>query len=159
VLLYSQNDIQLFGKVPGPPIEHALEVNFGDLIRLLGYTLHTEKIKAGDNLQLTLYWQALAEMSTSYHVFTHLIDENDRLLGQKDGLPMSGTYPTTKWRAGEIIVDGYELLVPPDTLPGRYLIETGLYELSTGQRLPVLDAAGTPQDSRGILGKVRVVGG
>jgi uncharacterized membrane protein len=29
VLLYSQNDIQLFGKVPGPPIEHTLELTTG----------------------------------------------------------------------------------------------------------------------------------
>ena len=158
VLLYSKNDILLFGKVPGPPIEHALEADFGGLIKLLGYTLNAETIKAGDNLQLTLYWQALAEMNTSYNVFTHLIDENDRILSQKDNPPMNGTYPTTKWRVGEIVVDGYEILVPPDTPPGKYLIETGLYELTTGQRPPVLDAAGSPQDNRIILGEVSIAG-
>jgi hypothetical protein len=31
-----------------------------------------------------------------------------------------------------------------------------LYELTTGQRLPVLDAAGAPQDNRIILGEVQV---
>jgi len=158
VLLYSQNDIHLFGKVPGPPVEHTHEANFGGLIKLLGYTLDAEKIKAGDNLQLTLYWQALAEMGTSYNVFTHLIDENERILSQKDNPPVSGTYPTNKWRVGEIIVDRYEILVQPDIPPGGYLIETGLYELTTGQRLPVLDATGIPKDNRAILGKIRVVG-
>lgn len=159
VLLYSQNNIQLFGRVPGPPIAHTLEADFGGLIKLLGYTLKAEKVKAGDNLQLTLYWQALAKMDTSYHVFTHLTDENDRILSQRDNLPVNDTYPTTKWRVGEIIIDGYEIWVQPDTPPGRHLIETGLYELTTGQRLPVLGgAAGTPQDNRVILGEVRVVG-
>jgi hypothetical protein len=158
VLLYSQDEIQLFGKVPGPPIEHALETDFGGLIKLLGYTLDTEKIKAGDSLQLTLYWQALAEMDTSYNVFTHLVDEDDRILSQKDNPPMSGTHPTTRWRVGEIIVDGYEIFIQPNIPPGRYLIEIGLYELDSGERLPVLDVMGLPQDSRVILGKVRVIG-
>jgi hypothetical protein len=34
----------------------------------------------------------------------------------------------------------------------------GLYELDSGERLPVLDAMGLPKDSRVVLGKVQVVG-
>ena len=156
-LIYSKNNILLFKKLPELSTQHATEANFSGQIKLLGYTLKAEEIKPGDSVQLTLYWQALAEMETSYTVFTHLIDENERVMGQKDNPPVSGLYPTTEWTPGEKIVDRYEIATGSEIPPGEYPIEIGLYELDSGERLPVLDAMGLPQDSRVILGKVWVI--
>ena len=55
-------------------------------------------------------------------------------------------------------MDRYEITTAPEIPPGGYSIEIGLYELDSGQRLPILDVMGLPQDSRIILGKVQVVG-
>jgi uncharacterized membrane protein len=157
-LVYSKNNILLFKKLPELPMQHATEANFSGQIKLLGYTLEMEEIKPGDSIQLTLYWQGLSNMETSYIVFTHLIDQNERMMGQKDNLPVSGLYPTTEWTPGERIVDRHEMATSPEIPPSEYFIEIGLYELDSGQRLPVLDVMGLPQDSRVILGEVRVVG-
>jgi hypothetical protein len=157
-LIYSKNNVLLFRKLPEPPMQHATEANFSGQIKLLGYALKAEEIKPGDNVQLALYWQGLANMKTNYIVFTHLIDKDGRIVGQKDNPPVSGLYPTTEWTPGERIVDRYEIAISPEIPPGEYSIETGLYELDSGERLPVLDVMGLPQDSRVILGKVRVVG-
>jgi uncharacterized membrane protein len=157
-LIYSKNNILLFRKLPGLPMKHATEANFSGQIKLLGYTLEAEEIQPGDSVRLTLYWQALADMETSYTVFTHLIDENERIMGQKDNRPVSGLYPTTEWTPGERIVDRYEIATGPEIPPGEYSIEIGLYELDSGERLPVLDVMGLPKDSRVVLGKVQVVG-
>jgi uncharacterized membrane protein len=157
-LIHSKNNILLFRKLPELPMQHATEANFSDQMKLLGYTLETEEIQPGGSAQLTLYWQDLSNMETSYIVFTHLIDQNERIMGQKDNPPVSGLYPTTEWTPGEKIVDRYEIATSPEIPPGEYSIEIGLYELDNGERLPVLDVMGLPQDSRAILGKVRVVG-
>jgi uncharacterized membrane protein len=157
-LIHSKNNILLFRKLPKLPMQYTTEANFSGQIKLLGYTLETEEIQPGDSVQLTLYWQDLSNMETSYTVFTHLTDENGQIMGQKDNLPVSGLYQTTEWTPGETIVDRYEIATSPDTPPGKYLIETGLYELTTGQRPPVLDAAGSPQDNRIILGEVSIAG-
>jgi hypothetical protein len=156
--IYSKNNVLLFKKRPEPPMQYATEANFSRQIKLLGYTLEAEEIKPGDSVQLTLYWQALANMETSYTVFTHLIEQDERIMGQKDNPPVSGLYPTTEWTPGEEIVDRYEIATGPEVPPGEYSIEIGLYELDSGERLPVLDVMGLPQDSHVILGKVRVVG-
>ncbi len=157
-LIYSKNNVLVFKKLPELPMQHAAEANFSGQIKLLGYTLETEKIKPGDSVQLALYWQGLANMETNYTVFTHIIDENERIIGQKDNPPVSGLYPTTEWTPGEKIVDRYEITTSPEIPLGEYSIEIGLYELDSGERLPVLDVMGLPQDSRVILGKVWVVG-
>ena len=157
-LIYSKNNILLFRKLPELPMQHATEANFSGQIKLLGYTLKTEEIQPGDSVQLALHWQGLSNMETSYTVFTHLVDENERIVGQKDTPPVSGLYPTTEWTPGEKIVDRYDITTGPEIPLGEYSIEIGLYELDSGERLPVLDAMGSPQDSRVILDKLREVG-
>jgi len=124
------------------------------MVQLLGYDLTTDRLKPGDTLQLTLYWQALNGMETNYTVFTHLLDEDDHIWGQKDNWPVNSTYPTTKWVKGEIVIDRYDIIVDRDAPPDEYTLEMGMYDLATNERLPVLDAQGWVKDDAIILGYV-----
>jgi len=132
-----------------PPIQYPLEINLGDQVELLGYDLAATELEAGSTLSLTLYWKALAEMDTSYTVFAHILDAEDKIWGQRDSLPGNGSLPTTGWLPGEIIADRFEVPVQPDAPLGQYVIEIGMYRAETGQRLNVLDEKG--QVSRGSI--------
>ena len=122
-------------------IQHPLQAELGEMVRFLGYDLPRREVSPGDMLSLTLYWQTIRRMDTSYTVFTHLLDENSRIWGQKDNIPVQSTYPTTGWLPGEVIVDHYEIPVRKDAPPGLYRIEIGLYDAATGIRLPVVNPA------------------
>ena len=128
----------------------------GNRVKLVGYALDQETVRPGESLVLTLYWQAIAPMETSYTVFTHIIDEGGAIKAQKDGRPVESTYPTTQWRSGEIVVDPHEIMVGPEVAPGRYTIEVGLYQLESGQRLEVIAADGQILDNRAILQEIQV---
>ncbi len=120
-----------------PAVEHPLEVQVGESVRLLGYDLRPVVARPGEALHLTLYWQALGEMDTSYTVFVHLLDGHNRIRGQRDSLPGGGTLPTTGWISGEVVVDACEIAIDPAASPGQYTIALGLYNAETGARLPV----------------------
>jgi hypothetical protein len=137
-----------------PPIQHPLEANLSDQVELLGYDLDTTELKAGGKLALTLYWKALSEMETSYTVFIHLLDAEDKIWGQRDSLPGNNTLPTTGWLPGEIIIDQYEVPVQPDASPGQYTIEIGMYQAKTGQRLSVINQEGQVTDNRVLLEEI-----
>lgn len=154
-LIYAENNIFLFRHRP-PPMEHPLSANLGNMVQLLGNDLSTDRLKPGDTLQLTLYWQALNTMETNYTVFTHLLDEDNHIWGQKDNWPVNNTYPTTKWVKGEIVIDRYDIIVDRDAPPGEYTLEIGMYDLATNERLPVFDAQGQVKDNAIILDYVRV---
>jgi hypothetical protein len=126
-----------------PPIEHALEVQLGESVTLLGYNIEPEEAQAGENLRLTLYWECLGPMSTSYTVFVHLLDEKGTIQGQRDSAPGGGALPTTSWVEGEIITDSYEISVDPDAPSGNYTVVAGLYDAATGMRLHVFGADGS----------------
>ena len=78
---------------------------------------------------------------TSYTIFAHLLDEQSRIWGQQDNLPLQGTYPTTGWLPEEVVIDPYQIPVHDDAPSGTYKIEIGLYDGATGIRLPVVDPA------------------
>jgi hypothetical protein len=137
-------------------IQHTLAVNLGNRILLVGYDLAQDVASPGGLLHLTLYWQTLTTMDTSYTVFTHLLGGDGRLWGQKDSVPLQGTYPTTGWLPGEVVSDTCEIEVHPDAPPGEYLLEVGMYDAVSSERLPVLDAQGQRADDRVLLAPLSV---
>ncbi len=119
------------------------QANFSQLIQLIGYDLSTQRAYAGGRVPVTLYWQALAPVPTSYQIFVHLENKHG-LAAQSDGVPVCWSYPTNLWRPGQIIADQHAISLPPHMLPGQYDLQVGLYLPDSGQRLDVLDMAGQP---------------
>jgi hypothetical protein len=119
------------------------DVNFGNLIQLVGYNINPRRAVPGGRLPVTLHWQALAPVPASYQVFTHLESENG-LIAQADGVPVCWTYPTTEWQPGHIVADEHAIPISPEVQPGSYRLDIGLYRPDTLERLDVLDEAGNP---------------
>jgi hypothetical protein len=113
---------------------HTMTYQVGDHIMLLDAGI--DQNAAGSSLSLT--WQATAAPPEGYTTFVHILDVNGRLIGQADGPPLNGDYPTDWWSPGETIMDERPLSLPPEA--DRVTI--GLYRLSDGMRLPVVDANG-----------------
>lgn len=136
-----------------PPISHPYAARFADSIELLGYDLAApQPLKPHDQVRLTLYWRALKPMSTSYTVFTHLINRENKIYGQRDKLPLDGARQTTSWSPGEIFTDNYEFEVADAAPSGAYQIEIGLYNGADFVRLPAFDAGGSPAGDRILIG-------
>ena len=130
-----------------PPVEHEVGARLGPpngaLVELVGYTLKLPEgqstARPGDTLHLTLVWRCMAQMETSYTVFTHLLDGSQQIVGQQDNPPVGGRYPTPLWQPGEVVVETVSLPVPADPPPplGPYFLHVGLYRPDTGARLPL----------------------
>lgn len=109
------------------------KANFANLISLLGYDLTTNP--SG----IVFYWEAQAQINKDYTVFVHLLDDQQQLLGQMDGQPLAGNYPTSWWSPGERVVD-QRLLA--GIKPGHYQVLVGWYDAGDGSRLPLADGSG-----------------
>ena len=119
----------------------------GDAIELIGYDL----ARAGNAITLTAYWKSLAETRDDYTVFAHLVGAlnpatSSPVWAQDDTRPGRGSYSTTRWRAGEIVIDEYRLSTPANLPRGDYTIEIGMYILETGARIRITDAQGAPME-------------
>jgi hypothetical protein len=110
----------------------------------------------GETIHLTLYWRTLAEMNEDYVVFVHLLRGKDQIWARVDSQPLDGAAPTSTWQLGQMFEDRYELTTMPDTPPGPYEIEVGLYLPWAGRRLGILGPDGRLVGDRVLLSKVRM---
>lgn len=124
-------------------------INFSDLITLHGYTL----AQTTAQIDLTLAWGALAPGQADYARFVHLLDPTTgEIITQADGVPQYGSYPTSQWTAGEVVVD--RLVLDVNGVPaGEYQLAIGLYEPQEPYpRLPATDPQNEPlPDNRLII--------
>jgi hypothetical protein len=120
---------------PGQAVPNAREERLGESLQLCGYELNESTVKAGDTLSLKVYWQTGAPLPDDYTVFTQLLDSSGVLVQGWDGQPLGGYFPTSQWPANEIVTDIVQLRRPTDLPPGNYTLITGMYLLSTGERL------------------------
>jgi hypothetical protein len=128
------------------PGEHSIAL--GDGVRFLGYDLAGE-LAPGQNLSLTLYWEAQRSVSENYTVFVHLLGPDGKLLAQHDGPPLDGLYSTSKWVAGDIFTHQASLAIPDAAPPGQYDLVAGMYTYPDLVRLPV--AADRPYAQDGLI--------
>jgi hypothetical protein len=137
-------------------ISTPLAVNLGDRVTFLGYDLEPE-VRAGEDLSVTVYWQAKLEMEESYKVFLHLYDSEGRIIAQQDRVPGLGARPTTMWEKEEVVADRLRVPIDVATPAGEYRAAVGLYDEQTGKRLGAfgLDGQRLEQD-RIMLGSVGI---
>ncbi len=121
--------------------QHQQAAGFGGHIELLGYDLPAVEVVSGQLLPLTLYWRATAPVPHNYQVFVHLTNPATTLWGQSDKLN-PGNFPSTRWPLDKFVWDDHRLSVLPGTPRGEYRLAVGLYDLGSGQRVPVLDDRG-----------------
>ncbi|MEJ2208852.1 MAG: hypothetical protein P8129_07430 [Anaerolineae bacterium] len=114
-----------------------LDVEFGAVagngIRLEGYRWQAGP--GATELEITLRWRAMEHPQGDYQVFLHLLS-GDEIVGQGDGPPLDGRWPTLFWLPGLALDDVHRVSLPADLPAGRYDLLVGLYDPNTGVRLP-----------------------
>ena len=131
-----------------------LPVNFGDVMCFLGHDRSGDEVGPGETLEVVLYWQLLQRPERHYSIFVHLLDAESQIVGEFD----ANWYGTKFWRedGGETLLGYYPLRIKPETPPGEYQLEIGVYYQPTGERLPVYDENGEMVADRLLLRPVTV---
>ena len=133
--------------------------NLDGQIVLSAYEIPRLQYKPGEMMGLTFFWQAVAPPTDDYIFFIHLATPQGGIVSQIDAPPLGGIRPTSQWEVGEVMVDPYQLPIPPSILPGDYQLRVGLYDPDTKVRLPIVEPGRAEQDNFGalILRSIKVV--
>lgn len=127
---------------PNHPLHPA--ATLGENVRLLGYDVWGNgdqmptAVRSGEELRARLFWEVKKSLETDYTAFVHLVGPDNQLVAQHDQEPLGGFFPTSYWQPGQVVRDElYTLRLPDDAAPGTYTLYAGMYDLESGQRLPV----------------------
>lgn len=112
-----------------PPYPARLSAD--DQVTLLGYDLEPGPARPDSSVWLTLYWQALTDVTHDYVILLRLLDSSQTELVYWLGRPVRSGYPTTEWRAGQIVQDPWLLTIPQAARPGAYQLEIAIFDAET----------------------------
>ena len=115
-------------------IEQPLYVDMREM-RFLGYVPPRETVSPGEVLHLGLYWRARGKPRGDYTVVVQLRDRLDQVAFEHATQPASGTYPTSLWDVGEVLLDWHDFTLPSDVEPGEYTISVALRDSNNNQLL------------------------
>lgn len=136
--------VLFFGKAdtdPNPAIP--VWADFAGKMIFHGYNLPQTPVRPGEQIPLTLVWQAQTDLTTDYTIFVQVRDQANTTLVSGDYQPYLGRIPTSTWPAGAVIPATTWLELPPDIPPGTYPIYVGLYRADNLERLRLInDASG-----------------
>ncbi len=141
------------GDTPNP-----VYVDFGGRMLLRGYDLSAREVKPGEDVTLTLYWEALRSMDTNYTVSSQIIDASQRKAAQNDRWPAGRASPTATWEPGTVITDRVPLEIFPSAASGSYDVRVSVYAHRDDgiEHLPVTPPGGRMQASHVSLTQIRI---
>lgn len=115
-----------------PDVPHSTNLELVPGLSLVGDGLHEHRGHWQAWARLRLWWQATRELPESLKVSARLLDGDNRVVAAADAEPVSGAYPTTAWRPGEVVADAYEIPLPAGLPPGAYTPVVIVYDPATG---------------------------
>jgi 4-amino-4-deoxy-L-arabinose transferase-like glycosyltransferase len=115
-------------------------------VSLLGYAVSQTAARPGENVWLTLFWQAQQDAPRDYAVGVRLLAADGHEVTYWLGRPFYSGYPTPEWSRGQVVQDPWELTLPEDVPPGDFELEMSLY-----------DASSSTEVARTSLGTFRVL--
>jgi hypothetical protein len=131
-LEYNQRGVMSFrgtgyAPLPGPALERERRADFEGEIALAGFGLSSANPTPGEELEITLRWQALQQAGPAYTAFLHLVRPDGVGVAGVDEPLLRGLYQPDVWSEDQILPDRHRLVLPPGLAPGRYRLDLGLY--------------------------------
>ena len=118
--------------------------NFNGAVELVAARWLQSAAQPGARADLMTVWRVLdparagplvpPSFTTDAVMFTHVLDEDGNRVAQRDALDA----PSWAWQSGDRIVQIHPIAVPESLAPGDYRAVTGLYDRTSGARLPVV---------------------
>ena len=122
-----------------------VDARIGDAAVLVGYLVRPDTVRPGEWVTATLCWKPLRRTAVNYSVYVHLLGRGQKIVGQRDTYPAGGRLPTSDWDTTGVFCDDLRIPVIADAEgPTVLRLTGGLYDLRTGERLPVYDSLGRP---------------
>ncbi len=120
---------RVFSSAPIPA--HYVGLDLDETLKLDGYDLRSDRATPGEAVWLMLHWRATEDVENDYVVNLRLLDANGTEIVYWLGRPVRSGYPTNVWRAGQIVLDPWRLMMPQDVAAGEYQLEIIIFDAET----------------------------
>lgn len=127
----NRNPLAAFLPASRPKPAHALDVDLGGKLQVLGWDVRNARGDAVDIIQtgmpytFSIYYEVRERLSGIWDTFIHVDGLQRRYNGDHPSL--GGRYPPSFWLPGDFVVDRHEIQLLPNFAPGVYRVYFGMY--------------------------------
>jgi hypothetical protein len=140
----------------GADLPNPVNAQFDGLVALRGYRFAPETVRAGEPLDIDLYWEVTGRPPGDFLLFVHLRNEIG-MVAQRDTHPGLGHFPSRLWQPGDRFVESIRLYVPETAYtPAAATLSVGFYAADEGYRLGITGPDGSGLGDALPLGTVQI---
>jgi hypothetical protein len=110
-----------------PTMQFATHADLDGKVEYLGLDVTPNPAEPGKDVHLTHYWKVKVAPSDGWRLFTHVNGPNKQGFINVDHGPVSGKYPVSRWKAGDIIRDQHSFRLPPNWASNSFNVYVGLW--------------------------------
>ncbi len=107
-----------------PEIAHPINASFGPSLDLLGADRVPERLRPGEQLNLSLYWQSTAKLDDG--IVALWLENAQTRIDLWHGHPVRGRYPFAQWQTHDLVRDRYALRLPIDMPEGDFDLQVAV---------------------------------
>ncbi len=132
-----------------PPISVRSNAVLANKLELLGVEVTPGSVAPGRSARVVMLIRVKEPLKGDYRVFVHGEDPAGRAARLLfDHVPAQGRYPTSQWKAGEVIRDEFTVSVPQDTRAKALTLWGGFWDPKTGERMPLSNPSDVQNDGK-----------
>jgi hypothetical protein len=137
------------------PPDRSVGAFIGSAIEATGVDFRTTA-RPGENATYALHWTVRGDLPPgNWEFFAHLVERGrDRRIAEG----YNHGFSPDQWRVGDRVVSRFELPIPVDVPEAIADLNFGLFDIDTGQRVPVFTPAREPAGGAVVVGPVRITG-
>ena len=109
-----------------PTVANTCDIALDNGLRLVGWQLERDKVRAGDAIWLTTLWYVDRSPGPGWEIFAHMLGPENQF-GRFDHVAVEGAYPVWQWQAGQYVVDRTRLAWSHLVPSGNYDVVMGLW--------------------------------
>lgn len=114
-------------------------VTFDGKLELSGLSV----LRTAEGMEVKYRWRCLKPVNRDYWCFTHIVDQQGKIVGYLDHPLLNGEPPTSLWKEGDIAIERLLFRLPAARKSETYHLRLGLFHRASGERLPIT-AGGFP---------------
>jgi hypothetical protein len=128
-----------------PASARPVYARFGD-IALVGYETPDQRYEPGDEVPITVYWQA-GRTPDDLSLYLHAVLNDGSVTGRIDTFPGGARLRTTTWQPGAIYADFYRITLDEGGVSSRLRVQVGWWNFATGDVVQPVSEDGMPLES------------
>lgn len=132
------------------------DILLGNRVVLLAFEPAQATVRAGDPLDVTVYWQAREPTNVDARLYIGLFARDGTVVAASDEIPIGNALGTSRWTPGEILRHPIRLRVPSPLASGEYVLRIALYNPLTNEILAPSPSEFVMADGYIVLTRVRV---